>query len=131
MLGVLLFMVFTARRRQRAIPVVSRPENRSLEFTKLIGTLYHQQKDHADLVHKKFIYFAEVMRREIQVDVEEVAEDEQTFSRIAQKTGMEVAEIERLVRDVRPVTYEGIDMEVTMEEMKKYIDKMNEIINHI
>lgn len=41
-----------------------------MEFTELIGTLYFQKKDHADLVHKKYIYFAEELRREIQVDVE-------------------------------------------------------------
>ena len=58
MFAILLFMVFTARRRQRAIPVIQEPENKSLEFTKLIGTLYYQKNDHANLVHKKFTYFA-------------------------------------------------------------------------
>ena len=88
MFTIILFMVFTARRRQRVIPVIHQPENKSLEFTELIGTLYFQKKDHADLVHKKYIYFAEELRREIQVDIEEVANDEHSFSRIAQKTGI-------------------------------------------
>ncbi len=79
MVSILLFMIFTARRKQRAIPVIREPENKSLEFTELIGTLYYQKKDHADLVHKKFIYFAEELRREIQVDIEEVADDERSF----------------------------------------------------
>ena len=93
MIAILLFMIFTARRRQRVIPVIREPENKSLEFTELIGTLYYQKKDHADLVHKKFIYFAEELRREIQVDIEEVADDERSFRRIAQKTGMDAEEI--------------------------------------
>lgn len=88
MISVLLFMIFTARRRQRAIPVIREPENKSLEFTELIGTLYYQKKEHAILVRKKYAYFAEELRREIQVDVDEVANDERSFSRIAQKTGM-------------------------------------------
>ena len=58
MLVLVLFMVFTARRRQRAIPVIREPANRNLEFAELIGTLYYQKKNHADLVRKKFIYFA-------------------------------------------------------------------------
>ena len=65
--------------------IIYQPENKSLEFTELIGTLYFQKKDHADLVHKKYIYFAEELRREIQVNIEEVANDEHSFSRIAQK----------------------------------------------
>lgn len=129
MITILLFMLFTARRRQRAIPVIREPENKSLEFTELIGTLYYQKKDHADLVRKKFIYFAEVLRREIQVDIEVVSDDEQTFRRIARKTGMEVEEISRFIREVRPVIYGGRTIDDV--EMKRIIDKINEIINYI
>ena len=129
MVSILLFMIFTARRKQRAIPVIREPENKSLEFAELIGTLYYQKKDHADLVRKKYLYFAEELRREIQVDVEEVAEDERSFGRIARKTGMEVGEIAAFIREVRPVVYGG--RSISEKEMKRLVDKMNEIINHI
>ena len=129
MITILLFMIFTARRKQRAIPVIREPENKSLEFAELIGTLYYQKKDHADLVRKKYLYFAEELRREIQVDVEEVAEDERSFGRIARKTGMEAGEIAAFIREVRPVVYGG--RSISEEEMKRLIDRMKKIINHI
>lgn len=69
LLGVLLYFIFTARRRQRVIPVVHEPENKSLEFVRLIGTLYHQQHDNTDLVRKKYQYFAEYIRRKTMVDI--------------------------------------------------------------
>lgn len=129
MFAIILFMVFTARRKQRAIPVIREPENKSLEFTELIGTLYFQKKDYADLVRKKYIYFAEELRREIQVDVEEATDDEHSFDRIAHKTGISVDEVSRFIREVRPVIYGGRD--ITAEQMKHYINKMNEITDHI
>ena len=129
MITILLFMIFTAKRRQRVIPVIHEPANKSLEFTELIGTLYFQKKDHADLVRKKFSYLAEELRREIQVDIEEVADDERSFHRIARKTGMDAGEIAKFIREVRPVIYGG--RVIDAEQMKVYIDKMNEIINHI
>ena len=129
MVSILLFMIFAARRKQRAIPVIREPENKSLEFAELIGTLYYQKKDHADLVRKKYLYFAEELRKEIQVDVEEVAEDERSFGRIARKTGMEAGEIAAFIREVRPVVYGG--RSISEKEMKRLVDKMNEIINHI
>lgn len=129
MITILLFMIFTARRRQRAIPVVREPENKSLEFTELIGTLYYQKKNHADLVCKKFTYFAEELRREIQVDIEETTDDERTFHRIAQKTGMDEEKISRFIREIRPVI-KG-EYRISDVEMKYFIDKMNEIINYI
>ena len=129
MITIILFMIFTAKRRQRAIPVIQEPANKSLEFTELIGTLYFQKKDHADLVRKKFSYLAEELRREIQVDIEEVEDDERSFNRIARKTGMDIQEIAKLIREVRPVIYGGRTIDA--DQMKVYIDKMNEIINHI
>ena len=129
MITIILFMIFTAKRRQRVIPVIHEPANKSLEFTELIGTLYFQKKDHADLVRKKFSYLAEELRREIQVDIEEVADDERSFHRIARKTGMDAGEIAKFIREVRPVIYGG--RVIDAEQMKVYIDKMNEIINHI
>ena len=129
MITILLFMIFTAKRRQRAIPVVRKPANKSLEFTELIGTLYFQKKDHVDLVRKKFAYLAEELRREIQVDIEEVADDKRSFERIARKTGMDAGEIAEFIHEVRPVLYGG--RVIDSEQMKVFIDKMNEIINHI
>lgn len=129
MVGILLFMVSTARRKQRAIPVVHEPENRSLEFIKLIGTLYYQQHDPADLVRKKYLYFAETLRREIQVDVEDATADRHSFIRIARKTGMDADEIESVIREVRLVVYGG--QTVTMEQMMRYVDRMNEIVYHL
>ncbi|WP_294479306.1 DUF4350 domain-containing protein [uncultured Bacteroides sp.] len=129
MITIVLFMIFTAKRRQRVIPVAREPENKSLEFTELIGTLYYQKKDHANLVRKKFTYFAEELRKDIQVDIEEVADDERSFHRIAQKTGLETDDIAKFIREMRPVIYGG--RVISEEEMKLLIDKMNEIINHI
>ena len=72
---------------------------------------------------------AEELRREIQVDIEEVTDDKHSFERIARKTGMDAGEIAAFIREVRPVLYGG--RSIDSEQMKVFIDKMNEIINHI
>lgn len=126
---LVLFMIFTARRRQRAIPVIKEPVNKGLEFTELIGTLYYQKKNHADLVCKKFTYFAEELRRSIQVDVEDDSDDNVLCHRISMKTGMEKEKVQAFFRSLRPVI-RG-DREISEESMKVYIDGMNEIINHL
>lgn len=125
---ILLFMIFNARRRQRAIPVVSPPQNRTLEFTALIGTLYYQRHQHLDLLRKKFTYFAETLRRTIQVDVEETTNDPLLARRIASKTGGDEAEILSLLRKLRPLTGDAeAKGELSEEEMKQLIDRMNKI----
>lgn len=122
-------MIFTARRRQRPIPVIRRPENRTLEFTELIGTLYFQKKEHGDLIRKKFTYFAEALRREIQIDVEDDSNDTLLCRKIAGKTGLEEEKIAKLFAGFRPIV-RG-EREAWEQEMKDYIDGMNEILNRI
>lgn len=64
LIGIVLFCIFTARRRQRAVPVIQQPQNRNLEFVQLIGTLYWQEHDNAGLLAKKLAYTEDDIRRQ-------------------------------------------------------------------
>lgn len=128
MLGVVLFMIFTARRRQRVIPVMSKPANRSLEFIQLIGTLYYQRKDHVDLVRKKFKLFAEELRKTAGVDISDVNTDDSEYLLLAEKTGMDCDRLKKLIRQIRFILHsEG---NISVEEMRNLIDAMNTIASH-
>ena len=53
LLGLVLYMLTRARRRQRPIPIVTPPRNDTLAFVQTVGDLYYQRGDHADLAQKK------------------------------------------------------------------------------
>lgn len=128
LLGVVLFMIFTARRRQRVIPIMSKPDNRSLEFIQLIGTLYYQRKDHVDLVRKKFKLFAEELRKTAGVDISDVNTDDSEYLLLAEKTGMNSDRLKKVIRQIRLVLHsEG---NISVEEMRSLIDAMDTIVRH-
>lgn len=128
LLGVALFMIFTARRRQRVIPIMSKPANRSLEFIQLIGTLYYQRKDHVDLVRKKFKLFAEELRKTAGVDISDVNTDDREYLLLAEKTGMNCDRLKKVIRQIRLVLHsEG---NISVEEMRSLIDAMDTIVRH-
>lgn len=128
LLGVVLFMIFTARRRQRVIPIMSKPANRSLEFIQLIGTLYYQRKDHGDLVRKKFKLFAEELRKTAGVDISDVNTDDREYLLLAEKTGMNSDRLKKVIRQIRLVLHsEG---NISVEEMRSLIDAMDTIVRH-
>lgn len=128
LLGVVLFMIFTARRRQRVIPIMSKPANRSLEFIQLIGTLYYQRKDHVDLVRKKFKLFAEELRKTAGVDISEVNTDDSEYLLLAEKTGMNSDRLKKVIRQIRLALHsEG---NISVEEMRILIDAMDTIVRH-
>lgn len=128
LLGVVLFMIFTARRRQRVIPIMSKPANRSLEFIQLIGTLYYQRKDHVNLVRKKFKLFAEELRKTAGVDISDVNTDDREYLLLAEKTGMNSDRLKKVIRQIRLVLHsEG---NISVEEMRSLIDAMDTIVRH-
>ena len=128
MLGVILFMICTARRRQRVIPVITKPANRSLEFIQLIGTLYYQRHNHVDLVRKKFRLFSEELRKTAGVDISDVNTDDGEISLLAEKTGIPYETLKKKIRRIRLVLH--AEDNISVEEMRSLIDTMNNIVAH-
>ena len=60
--GLLLFVLFEMKRRQRIIPVIEPLKNSSVDFVKVVGRVYYQQRDNRDITEKKISYFLEYVR---------------------------------------------------------------------
>ena len=131
MVGALLFLVFEGRRRQRVIPIEKAPENHSLEFINLVGSLYYHSKERRSLVVRKWTYFAEELRRTVHVDVTDAGEDDITLPTLARMTAIDEQEIRALILQLRSLAAADDESEISRKEMKKYIDQMNWIINKI
>ena len=129
MLGVILLMITTARRRQRVIPIITPPLNKSLEFVRLIGTLYYQRCTHAELVRKKFTFFAEELRRRCGIDVRDVNTDDGEVRFLAEKTGLGEAYIQQTLREIRLIIHSEEDIKTS--KMREMIEAMNHILEKV
>lgn len=127
--GLFLFMFFTARRRQRAIPVVKKPKDVSLDFVKLIGTLYYREGDHLDLVQKKYRYFMADLRERWGVNLEDDDHWEQSVAFIAAQTGRDYEDVVALLTQLRTVYTTSVEM--SKNDMKYYVDSMNRITDEL
>lgn len=89
--GLLLFMLFESKRRQRAIPVVRPPANATLEFVETVGNLFMRSASHREMAKKKMIYFREYLlsHYRLQGDWQEEAFRE----RVAHKSGKDRREV--------------------------------------
>lgn len=61
-ISLLLFMIFEAKRRQRAIPVIEPPKNTTLQFIGTISNLYFASANHRSMAEKKILFFLELLR---------------------------------------------------------------------
>lgn len=93
LLGILLFMVFRAKREQRIIPIIPPLENSSVAFAQTVGALYYQHRNYSDLIAKKMGYFNEFLRSHYQVDLS----TKDAAKLLAAKAGKPLDETEKLV----------------------------------
>lgn len=99
LLGMITFMLFNAKRRQRVVPIKVPLVNTTVDFTKTIGNLYLQEGNHHIIIDKKIIYFLEKIRTDYLLDTFDLNE---TFvNRLHQKTGKDKAAIELVVRLIK------------------------------
>ncbi len=60
--GLLLFIFFNIKRKQRIIPVVKPNVNTTVTFTETVGRLYLQKKNNSHIAEKMITYFYEHIR---------------------------------------------------------------------
>lgn len=95
LITTLLFMIFNAKRRQRIVKQIEPPKNTTVEFTKTIGNLYYETKDHTNLIDKKITYFLEHLRRVYYLDTQML--DAKFIKNLSQKSGKREPEIKKLM----------------------------------
>lgn len=98
LLGLLIFIVFNAKRRQRIIKVIKPLENTTVAFTKTIGNLYYESKDHNNLIDKKITYFLEYIRRVFYLDTQVL--DEKFAKSLAFKSGKDKDTTQKLIKTI-------------------------------
>ncbi|MDR1610309.1 MAG: hypothetical protein LBS08_02225 [Candidatus Symbiothrix sp.] len=121
---IAVFMIFTARRKQKAIPVIKPPANRSLEFVRSIAGLYLQKNNNADIILKKQIYWGDALKRKYGIDVVNEPHDYDFYKRVAAKTRTDVNEVRRLFIDLGVIDAGTF---VSDEEMMVLIERMNQL----
>lgn len=94
-IGLLIFVIFKAKREQRIIPVIKPLENSSIEFAKTVGGLYHEHKDYTDLISKKINFFLEYLRGHYYLSTESITET--TASDLAAKSGKPLSETQDII----------------------------------
>ena len=96
--GMLIFVLFNARRKQRVVPVIKPLTNTTVEFTKTIGNLYFQEGDYDTVIDKKIVYFLEKVRHQYLLDTTKL--DEDFARRLAQKTAKDPAVIRASINKI-------------------------------
>ena len=95
--SALLYAVFTAKRKQRIIPVLEEKKNTSLEFVNMISALHFQNGNPHDMARKKMKYFFYYIRAKYGIHTQNLSEG--ALKRLAEKSKMELHHLEMIVHE--------------------------------
>jgi hypothetical protein len=123
LISLLFFMIFNAKRRQRIIPIKEPLKNTTVDFTKTIGNLYYQEKDHQNIAEKKIVFLLEKIRNEYYIDTFNL--DETFINRLHQKTGNDKTVIENVVQLIKKIRNQSQTTEKELIIFNELLEKLN------
>ena len=125
---VILFVLFSARRRQRVIPVIKPPVNHMMDFVKRIGGIYYKRHDNVDLLIKKYVTFGNELRTKAMINVDDYDHIDDELQSLSTRTGIPFKELQQQIYDVWRATNAS---SINDKRLQQLIDAMNNILQQI
>ncbi|MGE5805270.1 MAG: DUF4350 domain-containing protein [Ignavibacteria bacterium] len=113
-ISIIVYIIFQGKRKQRVIPVITPLKNTTLEFVKIVGKLYFQQKDHKNIAQKKINFFLDYLRSRYMVKTDEL--NPETIEKISLKSGIDKTEVKNIFNYIN---YIDICKKIKEEELQK------------
>lgn len=101
LITLLLYVLFSLRRRQRIVPVIPPIENTSVSFVETIGRLYYNKADHKNIAEKMIQHFLDWLRSKYYMDISSL---NQNFANsLAAKSGQSKEVVQRLMENIHHI----------------------------
>lgn len=121
--GLILFIFFNAKRKQRIVPILEPLKNTSVDFVKSIGNLYLQEGDFHNMMSKKAQYFLNKVRLDLLIDTQNL--DEEFAKKLQMKTGKNMETINEAIVFIKKA------QDPYASVMKEDLARMNKILDDI
>lgn len=124
--AIILFIIFGIKRRQRAIPVLAKNTNTSVEFAQTITKLYLVDGRHKNIAEQKFRYFFNFVRTKFGINLKAASAGER--NRLSSISRVPLENIEKIMfhyskMESLPTT--------TAEELNEAVKSINEFYQNL
>lgn len=119
--GLVVFVIYEIKRRQRIIPVIEPLDNATLSFVTTVGQVYFEQHDNANIAGKKILYFLEHLRVEYYLKTNPL--DEEFIESFSRKTGIDAGFARDLVNYINFVNAQSTLSSSELIHLNKLIEQ--------
>ncbi|HEY9003304.1 MAG TPA: DUF4350 domain-containing protein [Mucilaginibacter sp.] len=99
--GMVIFILYEMKRRQRIIPIIEPLKNSTVEFVNVVGQVYYEQRNNMNIAQKMIIFFYEHLRTKYYLKTNPL--DAEFVERLSQKTGIEFSFAQELIGHIKYV----------------------------
>lgn len=124
LIGVLFFILFKGKRKQRVIPVITPLQNQSLAFTRTISNMYYEKSEHKNIADHKINYFFEHIRLSYRLSTLKI--DNDFYKNLASRSNNSFDRVKSLFNKIEKIknkknisSEELLSLNKVIEEFKK------------
>lgn len=124
--ALLLFCIFGIKRKQRAIPVIERVNNTSVEFAETISKLYLVAGKHKNIAQQKYRYFFNFIKTNYGLNLKDNKPEDKI--RLAYITKIPLPDIEKIMQNFKKI--ESLP-DTTKNELHESIVLVNDFYSRV
>ncbi len=99
LIGVVFYIIFEAKRKQRAIPIVKPLRNQTLDFTRTIANMYYEKGKHYDIAQHKIQHFLEYIRTHLHLSTTTI--DDEFLKNLAARSNNTIEDTKQLFTTIK------------------------------
>ena len=114
LIGVVFFIFFEGKRKQRFIKIIEPLKNQTLEFTRTIANMYYEKSEHKHIAEHKINYLLEYIRSKLFIPTDRI--NTAFYNYVASRSGHSLDQVQSLFEYVNYVHQQNT---ITKEQLIK------------
>jgi hypothetical protein len=119
--SLIAFVLFDIKRRQRIIPIIEPLKNSTLDFVTVVGQVYYEKRNNANIAQKKILYLLANLRDEYHVQINKI--DQDFKDKLVSKLNIEPSFAGELVSYFQYINNQNSVSDSELIELNKLIEK--------
>ncbi len=120
LIGMILYVLFEMKRRQRIIPIVEPLKNSTLDFVKTVAGVYFNEKNNKEIADQKTTYFLEFIRHRFNLASHDMNHD--FTEQLHRKSGVNKDDLTTLINIIVAVSENKNITDHTLLNLNRNID---------
>lgn len=125
LIGVLFYVIFEGKRKQRPIPVVVPLKNQTLAFTRTIADMYFENGQQKELVNHKISYFFDYIRNKFYLNTSTI--DAAFLTNLAARSNNAIEDVKDLFNLMDRLTKKDAVSNIELQNFNKKIERFKAI----